>query len=139
MSPVGKDKADLLPGTLDLLVLKTVETMSPIHGWGIAKRIEQVSQDLLEMKYGTLYPALIKLEQHGWISIARNVRFSLRALRRSPDFAAAAILTLAIGIGANTAVFRVVNGALPNPQPQPEACPLISVQHTEPGAPGLWT
>src|SRR5262245_49215401 len=56
-NPVGKDKADLLPGTLDLLVLKTVETMGPIHGWGIAKRIEQVSEDLLEMKYGTLYPA----------------------------------------------------------------------------------
>jgi PadR family transcriptional regulator PadR len=65
---VGKDKVDLLPGTLDLLVLKTVETMGPIHGWGIAKRIEQVSQDLLEMKYGTLYPALMKLEQNGWIS-----------------------------------------------------------------------
>jgi transcriptional regulator len=65
---VGKDKADLLPGTLDLLVLKTVETMGPIHGWGIAKRIEQVSQDLLEMKYGTLYPALMRLEQNGWIS-----------------------------------------------------------------------
>jgi len=63
-----KGKADLLPGTLDLLVLKTVETMGPIHGWGIAKRIEQVSQDLLEMKYGTLYPALMKLEQNGWIS-----------------------------------------------------------------------
>jgi PadR family transcriptional regulator len=65
---VAKDKADLLPGTLDLLVLKTVETMGPIHGWGIAKRIEQVSEDLLEMKYGTLYPALMKLEQNGWIS-----------------------------------------------------------------------
>jgi PadR family transcriptional regulator PadR len=63
-----KGKAELLPGTLDLLVLKTVETMGPIHGWGIAKRIEQVSQDLLEMKYGTLYPALMKLEQNGWIS-----------------------------------------------------------------------
>jgi PadR family transcriptional regulator len=65
---VVKDKADLLQGTLDLLVLKTVETMGPIHGWGIAKRIEQISQDLLEMKYGTLYPALMRLEQNGWIS-----------------------------------------------------------------------
>jgi PadR family transcriptional regulator len=65
---VGKDKAELLQGTLDLLVLKTVETMGPIHGWGISKRIEQVSQDLLEMKYGTLYPALMRLEQNGWIS-----------------------------------------------------------------------
>ena len=63
-----KDKAAILQGTLDLLVLKTVETMGPLHGWAIAKRIEQVSQDLLEMKYGTLYPALMRLEQSGWIS-----------------------------------------------------------------------
>ncbi len=65
---MGKDKAGLLQGTLDLLVLKTVDTMGPLHGWGIAKRIEQVSQELLEMKYGTLYPALMRLEQNGWIS-----------------------------------------------------------------------
>ena len=65
---MGKDKAELLQGTLDLLVLKTVETMGPLHGWAIAKRIEQVSEDLLEMKYGTLYPALMRLEQNGWIS-----------------------------------------------------------------------
>ena len=63
-----KDKTELLQGTLDLLVLKTVETMGPLHGWAIAKRIEQISQDLLEMKYGTLYPALMRLEQSGWIS-----------------------------------------------------------------------
>jgi transcriptional regulator len=65
---VGKDKAALLQGTLDLLVLKTVQTMGPLHGWAIAKRIEQVSEDLLEMKYGTLYPALMRLEQNGWMS-----------------------------------------------------------------------
>jgi transcriptional regulator len=65
---VGKDKAALLQGTLDLLVLKTVQTMDPLHGWAIAKRIEQVSEDLLEMKYGTLYPALMRLEQNGWMS-----------------------------------------------------------------------
>ena len=65
---MGKDKAALLQGTLDLLVLKTVETMGPLHGWAIAKRIEQVAQDLLEMKYGTLYPALMRLEQNGWLS-----------------------------------------------------------------------
>src|SRR5262245_8171681 len=69
--------------------------------------------------------------------IARNVRFSLRALRRNPGFAAAAILTLAIGIGANTAVFSVVNGVLLKPLPYSEAGRLISVQHTAPGAPGL--
>ena len=65
---MDKDKAAILQGTLDLLVLKTVETMGPLHGWAIAKRIEQISQDLLEMKYGTLYPALMRLEQGGWIS-----------------------------------------------------------------------
>jgi transcriptional regulator len=67
---MGKDKAALLQGTLDLLVLKTVQTMGPLHGWAIARRIEQVSDDLLEMKYGTLYPALMRLEQNGWISSA---------------------------------------------------------------------
>jgi transcriptional regulator len=65
---VGKDKAELLQGTLDLLVLKTLDTLGPLHGWAIAKRIEQVAQDLLELKYGTLYPALMRLEQNGWIS-----------------------------------------------------------------------
>jgi transcriptional regulator len=65
---VKKDKPEFLQGTLDLLVLKTVETMGPLHGWAIAKRIEQVLHDLLEMKYGTLYPALMRLEQSGWIS-----------------------------------------------------------------------
>jgi len=65
---MGKDKAELLQGTLDLLVLKTVETMGPLHGWAIAKRIEQIAQDLLELKYGTLYPALMRLELNGWIS-----------------------------------------------------------------------
>lgn len=63
-----KDKTELLQGTLDLLVLKTADTLGPLHGWAIAKRIEQISQDLLEMKYGTLYPALMRLEQSGWIS-----------------------------------------------------------------------
>src|SRR5262249_23483871 len=71
--------------------------------------------------------------------IARNVRFSLRALRRNPGFAAAAILTLAIGIGANTAVFSVVNSVLLKPLPYPEAGRLISVQHTAAGAAGLLT
>ena len=64
---MAKDKANVLQGTLNLLVLKTVDSMGPIHGWGIAKRIEQVADDLLELKYGTLYPALMKLEQNGWI------------------------------------------------------------------------
>ena len=65
---MDKDKAAILQGTLDLLVLKTVDTLGPLHGWAIAKRIEQVAQELLELKYGTLYPALMRLEQGGWIS-----------------------------------------------------------------------
>ncbi|MGH9412500.1 MAG: PadR family transcriptional regulator [Terriglobales bacterium] len=64
---MGENKADLLRGTLDLLVLKTLETLGPLHGYGIARRIEQVSEDLLAINQGTLYPALLRLEQRGWI------------------------------------------------------------------------
>jgi len=60
-------RSEVLQGTLDLLVLKTLETMGPMHGWGIARRIEQVSDNLLEMNQGTIYPALLRLEQAGWI------------------------------------------------------------------------
>jgi PadR family transcriptional regulator PadR len=52
---------------LDLLVLQTLETLGPMHGWGIARRIEQVSDNLLQMNQGTIYPALLRLEQAGWI------------------------------------------------------------------------
>src|SRR5437868_11461439 len=61
-------KADVWQGTLALMVLKTLETMGPVHGYGIARRIEQISGDLLAVNYGTLYPALLKLEQEGYIS-----------------------------------------------------------------------
>ena len=61
-------KADVLQGTLDMLVLKTVDTMGPIHGFGIAQRIQQISDNLLQLNQGTLYPALLRLEQHGWIA-----------------------------------------------------------------------
>jgi PadR family transcriptional regulator, regulatory protein PadR len=62
------DKADVWQGTLALMVLKTLETLGPLHGYGIARRIEQTSGDLLSVNYGTLYPALLKLEQEGYIS-----------------------------------------------------------------------
>src|SRR4051812_11364835 len=62
------DKADVWQGTLALMVLKTLETMGPMHGYGIARRIEQTSGDLLAVNYGTLYPALLKLEQEGYIA-----------------------------------------------------------------------
>src|SRR5712691_10880490 len=62
------EKADIWQGTLALMVLKTLETLGPIHGYGIARRIEQTSGDLLSVNYGTLYPALLKLEQEGYIA-----------------------------------------------------------------------
>jgi PadR family transcriptional regulator PadR len=61
-------KAEVLQGTLDLLVLKTLDSMGPMHGFGIAQRIEQVSEDLLQLNQGTLYPALLRLEQRRWIA-----------------------------------------------------------------------
>jgi PadR family transcriptional regulator PadR len=61
-------KTDVWQGTLALMVLKTLETIGPLHGYGIARRIEQTSGDLLSVNYGTLYPALLKLEQEGYIA-----------------------------------------------------------------------
>ena len=62
------EKNDVWQGTLNLMVLKTLESMGPLHGYGIARRIEQISGDRLSVNYGTLYPALLKLEQEGSIS-----------------------------------------------------------------------
>jgi transcriptional regulator len=62
------EKTDVWKGTLALMVLKTLDTLGPLHGYGIARRIEQTSGDRLLVNYGTLYPALIKLEQEGFIS-----------------------------------------------------------------------
>jgi transcriptional regulator len=62
------DKSDLLHGTLDFMVLKTLHAMGPLHGYAIARRIEQISADQLAINQGTLYPALLKLQQHRWIS-----------------------------------------------------------------------
>jgi PadR family transcriptional regulator, regulatory protein PadR len=67
------EKPDVWQGTLALMVLKTIEAMGPLHGYGIARRIEQTSGDLLSVNYGTLYPALLKLEQGGYISSAWGV------------------------------------------------------------------
>jgi transcriptional regulator len=61
-------KKDVWQGTLALMVLKTLDTLGPLHGYGIARRIEQTSGDLLAVNYGTLYPALLKLEQEGYVS-----------------------------------------------------------------------
>lgn len=64
---MAEAKSDVLQGTLDLMVLKTLESMGPLHGYGIARRIEQVSDNALSLNQGTIYPALLRLEQRGWI------------------------------------------------------------------------
>jgi len=61
-------RGEVLQGTLDLIVLQTLHAMGPLHGYGIAQRVQQVSEDLLKLNQGTLYPALLRLEQRGWIS-----------------------------------------------------------------------
>ncbi len=61
-------KSDILQGTLDLIVLKTLETLGPTHGYGLAVRIQQVSENILQLNQGTLYPALLRLEQKNWIT-----------------------------------------------------------------------
>ena len=86
MSP--RQRSDLLQGTLDLLVLKTLETLGPQHGFGIARRIEQVSRAALQMNQGTLYPALVRLENRGWIqsiwgTSANNRRARFYSLTKS--------------------------------------------------------
>jgi PadR family transcriptional regulator PadR len=62
-----KDKTDVLYGSLAIMVLRTLDTLGPQHGWGIARRIEQISGDALELNQGSLYPALLRLQQMGWI------------------------------------------------------------------------
>ena len=65
----GRDeKADVLQGTLILLVLRTLEALGSLHGYGLARRIEQISKDVLQLNQGTLYPALLRMEQEGWIA-----------------------------------------------------------------------
>jgi len=64
---VGEKKSDVLQGTLDLMVLKTLDAMGPLHGFGIARRIEQLSEDVLQLNEGTVYTSLLRLQQQGWI------------------------------------------------------------------------
>ena len=81
-------RADVLQGTLDLMVLKTLDTMGSMHGYGIAQRLQQLSDNLLQLNQGTLYPALLRLEQRGWITSRwgtseNNRRARFYALTRS--------------------------------------------------------
>jgi PadR family transcriptional regulator PadR len=75
------EKKDILQGTLDLMVLKTLDSMGRQHGYGIAQRIQQISNDVLYLNQGTLYPALIRLEQRGWISSEWGVSDNNRRAR----------------------------------------------------------
>ena len=84
---MGENKSDVLQGTLDLMVLKTLESMGPLHGYGIARRIEQVSGNTLALNQGTIYPALLRLEQRGWLksewgTSETNRRAKFYSLRR---------------------------------------------------------
>ena len=65
---MSSDRSEILQGTLDLMVLKTLEAMGPLHGYGIARRIEQISEEALKINQGTIYASLVRLMQKGWIS-----------------------------------------------------------------------
>ena len=65
---MAEDKSEILQGTLDLMVLQTLDAMGPLHGYGIARRIEQISEDVLQLNQGTIYASLLRLQQRRWIS-----------------------------------------------------------------------
>ena len=78
---MNERKTALLLGSLDLMVLKTLESLGPLHGYGIARRIEQVSEGALYLNQGTIYPALVRLEQRGWIGTEWGVSENNRKAR----------------------------------------------------------
>ncbi len=78
---MSKPKEEVLQGTLDLLVLKTLDTLGTMHGYGIAQRIQQVSEEALQLNQGTLYPALLRLQQRGWINSRWGVSENNRKAR----------------------------------------------------------
>jgi len=78
---MSRPKEEVLQGTLDLLILKTLETLGTMHGYGIAQRIQQVSEEALQLNQGTLYPALLRLQQRGWIASMWGVSENNRKAR----------------------------------------------------------
>jgi hypothetical protein len=151
-------------GALDLMVLRTLDALGAQHGYGIARRLEQVAEGMLSLNQGTIYPALLRVEQKKWIKsttstswrpstsraacrpmprlaarrafgavapmkerardvcrlawledLGRDVRYGLRTTRRQPVLTAVATLTLALGIGTNTALFSVISAVMLTP------------------------
>ena len=78
---MGTDKSEVLQGTLDLMILKTLHALGPLHGFGIARRIEQVSEDVLSLNEGTVYTSLLRLQQRGWIKSEWGVSENNRRAR----------------------------------------------------------
>jgi transcriptional regulator len=76
-----RQRSDVLQGTLDLMVLKTLDALGPLHGYGIARRIEQLSEDVLRLNEGTVYTSLLRLQQQGWIASAWGVSDNNRRAR----------------------------------------------------------
>jgi len=78
---VSAEKSEVLQGTLDLMILKTLHVLGPLHGFGIARRIEQVSEDVLSLNEGTVYTSLLRLQQRGWIKSSWGVSENNRKAR----------------------------------------------------------
>jgi len=110
---MDNEKSDVLHGSLGLMVLRTLDTLGPQHGWGIARRIEQISGDALALNQGTLYPSLLRLEQMGWVTS----KWGTSDKNRRAKFYSITILCLTIGVGATTAVFSWIEGVLLRPFP----------------------
>jgi PadR family transcriptional regulator, regulatory protein PadR len=79
--PPETPKSEVLQGTLDLMVLKTLDAMGPLHGYGLARRLEQLSEDVLRLNEGTVYTSLLRLQQQGWISSERGLSENNRRAR----------------------------------------------------------
>lgn len=78
---LNREKSEVLQGTLDLMILKTLHALGPQHGFGVARRIEQVSEDVLKLNEGTVYTSLLRLQQQGWIAAKWGVSENNRKAR----------------------------------------------------------